>query len=110
MYIYFVRFSNNIHYILNTSGKVHSEGDTVINKEGNPYCLTVSVKNKWFQSQYPALNGLASNDCLGEQWCFLADSTAPLIKILIQKHYYHLYFKNQQNFPKRCVADMIKLM
>ena len=46
MYIYFLRFCHNIQYILSTSGKVHCEGDIVINKEGNPCCLTALIKNQ----------------------------------------------------------------
>ena len=46
VYIHLLKWCLKIHYIVSTSGKVHPEGDIVMTKEGNPYCLTASIKNK----------------------------------------------------------------
>ena len=60
---------------------VHSEGDTVRNKEGYPNCFTASIKNRWHHCHYPVQNSLQSNDCMGVHLCLRPDSTAPkLIK------------------------------
>ena len=62
---------------IQTCGNVHSEGDTVMNKEGYPNCFTASIRNRWHHCQYPVQNSLQSNDCKGVYLCFRPDSTAP---------------------------------